>query len=193
MKKWIFTIALVCTMASYAQSEPCGYTPPEAVEHSPNPISSQRLVLGGPNRLELGLVQAPHTFAHSRDILIAKYANGATFASRQLAESEVRTESNSALSLPDFVRLMFLGAAPAASRQDQKEAQVLRDALRLGCSDPSYRWLDGVDVFGYIQTRQGGERYHAYYVIDGDIVHYLDISGTDAFAEQIISTLHKRN
>lgn len=193
MNKWICAVSLIIGFGINAQADECKFAPPAAITHTPAPINSQRLVLAGPNKLELGLGQTPVTLAQSKDMLIARYSNGATFSSRQLSLSEVRSGAESTLSLPDFIRLVFQGDVPKASTEDNQEAQAIRAGLKLGCSHPSYREVDGVEVFAYTQTRTGGERYHGYYILDGSIVHYIDISATDAFANQIISTLHKRN
>ncbi|TWI50966.1 hypothetical protein IQ22_03666 [Pseudomonas duriflava] len=193
MNKWIYALALVSAVSTSAKAAECKFSPPSVVMHASVPAASQRLALAGPNRLELGLGQTPAILSHSNGVLIAKYGNGAILSSRQLSISAVRSEIDGALSLPDFIRLVFLGDAPAASSKDKLEAQAVRDGLSLECSQPTYSQLDNVDLFGYTQTRVSGDRYHGYYILDGNVVHYIDIRSTDAFAKHIISTLHKRN
>lgn len=192
MKKWIFAFTLLSGFGINAQAESCSYSAPQATVLTSISIDSQRLVLTGPTVLEMGLVQTPVTLAHGPDLLIAKYANGTTLSHREMNAEELRSGSDSALSLADYVRLLFLGEVAGATDMDEQEAQTQRDALRLGCSAVAYKTLDDVEIFSYAQTRMQGERYHAYFILVGDVVHYLDVTGTDAFANRIISTLQKR-
>lgn len=66
-----------------------------------------------------------------------------------------------------------------------------RNALRFGCDAVAYHMIDGLEVFRYSQTRSGGKRYHAYFILNEGVVHYLDVIGADAFAKSIISSLRK--
>lgn len=192
MKKWIFAAALLAGFNAGALAETCRYTPPPVTPLPSTAIDSPRLVLTGPTVLELGLAQTPATLAHGPDLLIAKYANGALLSHRELSGEELRPDTSSSLSLPDYVRLLFLQTMEGATEQDRQEATLQREALRLGCSVVTHHLLDGVEIFSYSQTRIGGERYHAYFILTGNIVHYLDVVATDAFAKRIISTLKKR-
>lgn len=191
MKQWILATALLVSGCS-AFAETCTYSPPQPTSLPASAISSPRLVLTGPMNLEIGLMQAPQTLAHGSDLLIAKYANGEVLSHRELKAAEFRADATSVLPLPAYVRLLFLQEAEGATEQDRQEAALQRDALRLGCSDVAHYRLDRLDVFSYAQTRSGGERYHAYFILSDGVVHYLDVVGTDDFAKAIISTLKKR-
>jgi hypothetical protein len=192
MKKWIFAAALLAGGNANVVAETCPYTPPKITPLPSIAISSQRLVLAGPAVIELGLAQTPETLAHGPGLLIAKYENGAVLSHRELQPHELRFNTSSSLTLPAYIRLLFLQDVEGATDLDRQEALMQRVALRFGCDVVAHHLVDGLDVFSYSQTRSGGDRYHAYFILSEGVVHYLDVVGTDAFARRVISTLKKR-
>lgn len=50
--------------------------PARVIEHFPQPIESQRLLLPGQAKLQFELGQGTRTFAHVGDMLLVKYEDG---------------------------------------------------------------------------------------------------------------------
>lgn len=191
MKKWIFSAALFVGVNANVLAETCHYTPPKPTPLPSTDVSPPRLVLSGPAVLELGLAQMPEMLAHGPDLLIAKYSDGTVLSHRELNPHELRSDALSSLSLPAYVRLLFLGDVDGAAELDRQEAQMQRNALGFGCDVVAHYMIDGLEIFSYSQTRYGGKRYHAYFILSEGVVHYLDVAGADAFAKSIISSLRK--
>ncbi len=167
--------------------------PVETTDRVVWPIESSRLVMSGEENFEFSLGESAHAFAHLSDMLLVKYADGAMLSHRVLAESELRSQTPNPISLADFIRLVFRDSVETASDQDRQEATAYRAAIQVGCTAVRRYRVGNSDVYGYVQERAGGERYQALFLLSGDSVHFIDITGSEALATTVISTLKQRN
>ena len=191
MPRWIGLGLLA--IAFTAQSQECSEIAP-AIQLAPaDVIEGQRLALPGQARLQFGLGDNATTFAHTPDILIIKYGDGAVLSHRQLAESEMRSAKPGSLSFDDFIRLVFKVDVPGRSDADLEEAKAIWGSIEPGCKTANHYRRDGIDIYTYSQVRAGNEQYSAFFILDGDIVHYIDVTNSDALASDVLSTLGKRN
>lgn len=167
--------------------------PAETTDRVVLPIESQRLVLPGEKKLEFSLGDGAQTFAHLGDILLVKYIDGTMLSHRVLAESELRGQTPNQLLFADFIRLIFTDSVEAASDQDRQEARGHRAAIKVGCTAVQRYKIGDSDVYSYAQDRASGKRYQALFLISGGAVHFVDITGSEALATTVISTLRQRN
>lgn len=191
MSKWIGLLLL--TVAATANgNQTCSNSVLEAEPPVSKAVEGQTLVLAGPTKLELNPGETALTIAHLPEMLIVKYPDGTTLSHRRMDESEMREDHASELAFADFIRLVFRTNMRDASNADRKEADAVWGAMTSGCINARHYHLSGTDIFTYSQTRASGERYHAFFILDDNIVHYLDIHGSDALADNVLSTLNKR-
>jgi hypothetical protein len=167
--------------------------PVEATDRVVWPIESQRLVVSGEENFQFSLGEGAQTFAHLSDMLLVKYADGAMLSHRLLAESELRSQTPNQIALADFTRLVFMDSVEAATDQDRQEAEAHRAAIQVGCTAVQRYRIGNSDVYGYAQDRAGGEHYQAWFLLTGDSVHFVDVTGSEALATTVISTLKQRN
>lgn len=167
--------------------------PTEATDRAEQPIESQRVVLPGAQKLEFALGEGAEAFAHANGMLLVKYADGAMLGHRVLAESELRGEGDHQLPFSDFIRLTFTDAVDEASEQDRQDASAHRAAIQTGCTAVQRYRIGNAEVYGYTQQRASGQHYQALFLINGDSVHFVDITGSDALAATVISTLRQRD
>lgn len=192
MSKWIGLLLLTAALGANGQ-EVCDDRVAPAELPSSEAAGGQTLVLAGPARLQINLSETAATFVHASEMLIIKYPDGSFLSHRQLDESEMRPTHSSELAFPDFIRLVFRTEVAAASPTDREEADAIWSAITSACIKAKHYRLTGTDIFTYSASRADGERYHAFLIPDGDIVHYLDIAGSDDLAYSTLSTLTKRN
>lgn len=166
--------------------------PARVIEHFPQPIESQRLLLPGRAKLQFELGQGTRTFAHVGDMLLVKYEDGALLSHRILDPDELRA-ADSHLPLPDFVRLMFGPPIETPESADLTDAKAHQDAIRIGCVSIEHYPLEGVDIYSYVQSRSDNTRYQAMFILDGGDVHFVDIQGSETLAKRVVSTLSKRS
>lgn len=192
MYRWIVLLFLAVAFAANGK-ESCS----DSVLHSPLPAAQaaegQTLLLAGKTRLEVGLGETVGTIGRLPELLIVKYRDGAILSHRWMEQAELREAQSSELAFVDFIRLVFRQDVLGASSADRTEADAVWNALASGCINARHYQLSGTDLFAYSQTRGGGERYHAFYILDDDLVHYLDIRGEDALADHLLATLKKRD
>lgn len=192
MSKWIGLLLLTVAVAANG-NQTCNNSVLETELPVSKTIEGQTLVLAGPARLELNPGETAMTIAHLPEMLIAKYPDGASLSHRWMEESEMREDHSSKLAFPDFIRLVFRANVRDASDTDRKEADAVWDTMTSGCINARHYQLSGTDIFTYSQTRASGERYYAFFILDDRIVHYLDIRGNDALANNVLATLNKRD
>lgn len=192
MPKWIGLLLLTVALTAQGREE-CNVLSSPIELPSPKAIEGQTLMLAGPGRLQLGLGSEAATFAHAPEILMVRYPDGATLSHRRLAETELRVDPAGELPFSDFIRLVFKAEVLDASDADRKEADMVWNSIEQGCTSAKYYRLDGIDIFTYSQTRIGNERYHAFFIIDGGIVHYIDVIDSDTLGPEILATMSKRN
>lgn len=191
MKLWKWMpAALLCT--NFAWAGDCRL-PVDTTDRVVRPIESQRLVLSGEDSFEFSLGEGAHAFSHLSDMLLVKYADGAMLSHRVMAESELRNQTPNQISFADFIRLVFSDSVEAASDHDRQEAEAYRAAIQVGCTAVQRYRIGNSDAYGYAQDRAGGERYQALFLLSGDSVHFVDITGSEALATSVISTLKQRN
>jgi len=175
-----------------ARASDCSYIVPTPEKINSVKIESQKLVFGDRGRFEIGLASPAATLAGGSEGVIFKYANGATISVRELKAADIMPDIPSKLSLASFMRLVFLHEIGSATSDDQVNADAIRLAMFNGCRKSRYWTLNGVDIFGYAYARGPNDIYHAYYIIDGDKVRYLEIEGTDNFALKTFATMNIR-
>lgn len=191
MYRWVGLLLLITTFAANGQGV-CSDSVADASLPAAQAAEGKTLLLAGKGRLALDLGKSAETIAHLPEMLIVKFADGATLSHRWMAPSELREDQSSDLPFVDFVRLVFREDVSDAPSADRAEADAVWSAMVSGCIDARHYQLAGTDLFTYSQTRASGERYHAFFILDDDIVHHLDIRGDDALAERLLATLKKR-
>lgn len=191
MYRWIGLLLLTAALAANGQ-ESCSESVAEASPPAAQAAEGQALLLAGKGRLELDLGKSAVTIARLPEMLIVKFADGATLSHRWMAPSELREDPCSDLPFVDFIRLVFRKDVYGASSADRDEADAVWGAMVSGCINARHYQLFGTDLFTYSQTRANGDRYHAFFILDDDVVHYLDIRGDDALADYLLATLKKR-
>lgn len=189
--KWSLLLLLVAALG--ASAETCEL-PASPIQLQPvAALDGQRLILPGQSRLQVSLGSEAVTFAVVPNMLMIRYADGAVLSYRQLQEEELRSSSLSDLPLADFVRLVFGDDQGAATAGDVEEAKAVWRSILHGCESVRHYQRDGTDVYAYSQVRVDGEQYDAFYVLDEDRVHYIDVIKGRDLAAQILSTLSRRN
>ena len=191
MYRWIGLLLLTAALAATGQ-ESCSESVAEASLPAAQAAEGQALLLAGKARLELDLGEKAVTIARLPEMLIVKFADGATLSHRWMAPSELREDHSSQLAFVDFIRLVFRKDVFDASSADRTEADAVWGAMVSGCINARHYQISGTDLFTYSQTRANGDRYHAFFILDDDVVHYLDIRGDDALADHLLATLKKR-
>lgn len=191
MYRWIGLLLLTTALAATGQ-ESCSESVAEASLPAAQAAEGQALLLAGKARLELDLGEKAVTIARLPEMLIVKYADGATLSHRWMAPSELREDHSSQLAFVDFIRLVFRKDVFDASSADRTEADAVWGAMAAGCINARHYQISGTDLFTYSLTRASGDRYHAFFILDDDVVHYLDIRGDDALADHLLATLKKR-
>lgn len=192
MYRWTGLLLLTVAFVANGQ-ESCSDSVAESSLPAAQAADGQTLRLAGKGRLELDLGESAVTIARLPEMLIVKYADGATLSHRWMAPSELREDQSSDLPFVDFIRLVFRKDVSVASSADRAEADAVWRAMVSGCIKARHYQLSGTDLFTYSQTRAGGERYHAFFILDDDAVHYLDILGSDSLADRLLGTLRKRD
>ena len=191
MSRWIGLFLLAAAFAASGQ-DVCSDSVAEASLPAAQAADGPALFLAGKGRLELDLGKSAVTIARLPDMLVLKFADGAALSHRWMESSELRDNQSTQLAFVDFIRLVFRKDVAEASPADREEADAVWSALVSGCINARHYQLAGMDLFTYSQTRASGERYHGFFVLDDDLVHYLDIHGDDALAEHLLATLKKR-
>ena len=192
MTRWIGSLFLTAALAANGQ-EICSGSVAEASLPAAQAAERQTLLLAGKGRLALDLGKSAVTIAHLPEMLIVKFADGATLSHRWMAPSELREDQSSDLPFVDFIRLVFREDVSDAPSADRAEADAVWRAMVSGCIDARHYQLAGTDLFTYSQTRAGGERYHAFFILDDDFVHYLDVLGSDSLADALLAGLRIRD
>ena len=191
MYRWVGLLLLITTFAANGQ-ESCGDSVADASLPAAQAAEGQTLVLAGEGRLALDLGKSAETIAHLPEMLIVKFADGATLSHRWMAPSELREDQSSDLPFVDFIRLVFRKNVSDASTADRAEADAVWHAMVSSCINARHYQLSDTDLFTYSQTRASGGRYHVFFILDDDVVHYLDIHGDDALADHLLATLKDR-
>ena len=192
MCRWTGLFLLAAVFAANGQ-ESCSDSVTEASLPTAQAAEGQTLLLAGKGRLALDLGKSAETIAHLPEMLIVKFADGATLSHRWMDSSELRDNQSTQLAFVDFIRLVFRKDVAEASPADREEADAVWSALVSGCIDARHYQLAGTDLFTYSQTRAGGERYHAFFILDDDLVHYLDVAGSDSLADALLAGLRIRD
>ncbi|NLC01148.1 MAG: hypothetical protein GX789_07770 [Pseudomonas formosensis] len=192
MYRWVGLLLLIATFAANGQ-ESCRDSVADASLPTAQAAEGQTLLLAGKGRLALDLGKSAETIAHLPEMLIVKFADGATLSHRWMAPSELREDQSSDLPFVDFVRLVFREDVSDAPSADRDEADAVWRAMVSGCIDARHYQLAGTDLFTYSQTRASGERYHAFFILDDDLVHYLDVLGSDSLADALLAGLRIRD
>ena len=191
MTRWIGLLFLTAAFAANGQ-ESCSDSVVESSLPTARAAEGQTLLLAGKARLELDLGEKAMTLARFPEMLIVKFADGATLSHRWMAPSELREDQSSDLPFVDFIRLVFRKNVSDASTADRAEADAVWHAMVSSCINARHYQLSDTDLFTYSQTRASGGRYHVFFILDDDVVHYLDIHGDDALADHLLATLKDR-
>lgn len=192
MCRWTGLFLLAAAFAANGQ-EVCSDSVTEASLPAAQAAEGQTLLLAGKGRLALDLGKSAETIAHLPEMLIVKFADGATLSHRWMAPSELREDQSSDLPFVDFIRLVFRKDVSDAPSADRDEADAVWRAMVSGCIDARHYQFAGTDLFTYSQTRTSGERYHAFFILDDDLVHYLDVLGSDSLADALLAGLRIRD
>src|SRR5690606_40407667 len=113
----------------------------------------QTLLLAGEGRLALDLGKSAEIIAHLPEMLIVRFADGATLSHRWMAPSELREDQSSDLPFVDFIRLVFRKDVSDAPTADRDEADAVWRAMVSGCIEARHYQFAGTDLFTYSQAR----------------------------------------
>ncbi|MGA4637901.1 hypothetical protein ACPA5B_28920 [Pseudomonas solani] len=187
--KRLLPLALL-VIGSNALAQGCDYRPAPQQTLAGGKLAGLPLVLAGKEKLQLGLVEQPELLLHSGDLLIARYPGGHNIAHHVMTAQELGTAS---LGTPaQQIRLLF-GDDSGATLEAREWVTSMRQAMDLCGGKASltpYR-IDGIELFAW-RTSQDGKPYQVFFIPDGEQVHYLEVRGPAAFADQVLAGVHRR-